>query len=500
MRACGADLFVQRRQEASVQARAGAEATRVAAARLLAMLALAGVCCMGNPASAEGKTADIRKDKPSATYYVSARSGNDANDGLSARSAWQTLARVNAASLRPGDSVLFRRGDLWRGQLAPVSGDATGPVTYGAYGKGTKPRLLGSVPRNSQTQWQELGGNVWQTGDIPADVGNIVLDGGAATGVKVWSRADVDRPCRFWYDRDHAAVTMYCEENPAKRYSSIECALTRHIIDEDRKSYVTYRSLDLRYGGAHGIGGGGTSHIVVRDCDFSYIGGGHQFTTEAGEPVRYGNGVEFWDSAHDNLVEGCRLWEIYDAALTNQGSGTNTQANICYRNNVIWNCEYSFEYWNRPEASITRDIHFENNTCVNAGHGWGHSQRPDPSGRHLMFYNNSAKTSSFYVRNNIFYQIQKDAECCLDLHNDWSAGLTMDHNCWYQPSGRMIRWVSDAYTMTELPTFLAKTGKDAGSVGKDPHFANVARRDFSLAPDSPVRRLAAYGCHAGALP
>ena len=70
-----------------------------------------------------------------------------------------------------------------------------------------------------------------------------------------------------------------------------------------------------------------------------------------GKPVRFGNGVEFWAGAHDCLVEGCRLWEIYDAALTNQGSGTNVQENITYRRNVIWNSEYSFEYWNRDQAS-----------------------------------------------------------------------------------------------------------------------------------------------------
>ena len=468
--------------------------------RWLAVLAVIGLCCMSDPVSAAQEMADVKKDKPGVSYHVSAGAGKDSNDGLSPRSAWQTIARVNSARLIPGDSVLFRRGDTWRGQLIPISGDATGQVTYGAYGKGAKPRIFGSLQRNRQTDWHDRGGNVWETESIPVDAGNIILDEGKAVGIKVWSRKDVDRPYRFWYDRDETAVVMYCEENPAKRHSSIECALTRHIIYEDQRSYVTYSDLDLRYGGAHGIGGGNTSHIVVRDCEFSYIGGGILFTTESGKPVRYGNGVEFWGNAHDNLVERCRLWEIYDAALTNQGSDTNTQANICYRNNVIWNCEYSFEYWNRPEDSITKNIRFENNTCVNAGHGWGHSQRPDPSGRHLMFYDNSAKTTSFFVCNNIFYQMQKDNECCLDLHNDWSAGLIMDHNCWYQPSGRMIRWGSDSYAMNGLSAYQAKTDKDINSVAKDPRFVDIDRRDFRPAPDSPVCRLTAEGSYAGALP
>ena len=444
--------------------------------------------------------ADSQKGKSGTVYYVSARSGKDSNDGLSPRSAWQTIAHVNSAPLKPGDSVLFKRGEVWRGQLRPISGDATGQVTYGAYGEGAKPRIYGSVQRNAQADWHDKGGNIWETGDISLDVGNIIFDNEKAVGIKVWDLKDVDRPCRFCYDPDKSVLAMYCEENPAKRYSSIECALTRHIIDETNRSYVTYSDLDLRYGGAHGIGGGQTSHIVVRDCDLSFIGGGLLYRTESGQPVRYGNGIEFWDGAHDNLVERCRLWEIYDAALTNQGLSKNTQANIRYLNNIIWNCEYSFEYWNQHKDSITENIRFENNTCVNAGHGWGHSQRPDPSGRHLMFYQNTAKTTSFFVCNNIFYQTQRDTECCLDLRNDWSAGLVMDHNCWYQASGQMMRWGSDTYTMDKLSAYQAKTGKDTNSVAKDPRFTNMGRHDFRPAPDSPVCRLTAAAGYAGALP
>jgi len=461
----------------------------------LAIIAAVELCCLSGSMSAAQGTVYAQRDKPGVTHYVSAGSGNDSSDGLSPRSAWQTIAR-----LKPADSVLFRRGDVWREQLVPISGDATGSITYSAYGSGKKPRIFGSVQPNGQTDWHDRGGSIWETERIPVDVGNVILNEGKAVGIKVWHRKDVDQPYRFWYDPDRAVVAMCCEENPAKRYSSIECALTRHIIDESNRSYVTYSDLDLRYGGAHGIGGGDTSHILVRDCDLSFIGGGLLFTTESGKPVRYGNGVEFWGNAHDNLVERCRLWEIYDAALTNQGQSKNTQANIRYLNNIIWNCEYSFEYWNRPEDSITQNIRFENNTCVNAGHGWGHSQRPDPSGRHLCFYQNSAKTTTFSICNNIFYQTHRDTECCLNLSNDWSASLTMDHNCWYQASGKMIRWCSDTYTMDEFSAYQAKTGKDINSVAKDPRFINMGRHDFRPLPDSPVRRLTAKGSYAGALP
>ena len=41
----------------------------------------------------------------SASYYVDATNGNDSNSGLSASTAWKTIAKVNASRFNPG----FRR-------------------------------------------------------------------------------------------------------------------------------------------------------------------------------------------------------------------------------------------------------------------------------------------------------------------------------------------------------------------------------------------------------
>jgi len=421
------------------------------------------------------------------TYYVDSMNGRDSSDGLSPEKAWRTIEKANSAKLNPGDSVLFKRGGVWREQLIPQSGGEKGSMTYGAYGEGNRPLLLGSVTRNKASDWSHEGGNIWATVPVAlnaddllsVDVGNLILDNEESVGIKVWNEEDLDSQGKFWYDEGNLVLKIYSETNPAAYYSNIECALRRHIIDEGGKSYVIYENLALRYGGAHGIGGGNTHHIIVRDCDLSYIGGGDQMGGD--RTVRFGNGIEFWENAHDNLVERCRLWEIYDAALTNQGSRDNSQINIRYRNNIIWNCEYSFEYWNRGEESTTRDIYFENNTCVNAGYGWGHSQRSDPNGRHLMFYQNTAITSSFHVRNNIFYEA---TESCLRLGNDWS--LSMDHNCWYQSRGIMIKWIADEYTMAQFPNYQTEKGQDSQSIAADPGFVDLKNLDFRPSPGSPV--------------
>ncbi len=48
-------------------------------------------------------------------YYVSS-SGNDANSGTSESSPWKTLNKVNSFTPKPGDQILFKRGDEWTGQ------------------------------------------------------------------------------------------------------------------------------------------------------------------------------------------------------------------------------------------------------------------------------------------------------------------------------------------------------------------------------------------------
>ena len=419
-----------------------------------------------------------------ATYHVS-NQGSDQNDGLSPATAWATLASVNAAPLHPGDRVLFRRNDVWRGQLIPHSGNDQSPVTYSAYGEGAKPLFLGSVAKNTPADWTQAGDGFWTADNLKADVGNIIFGNEASFGVKKWHDADLKQEGDYWYDESHRTVKLQMAENPAKRYSRIECAIDEHIILQNGASYVIYENLTLKYGAAHGIGGGSTHHIIVRDCDIGFIGGG-VLKGYGNGMVRFGNGIEFWGAAHDNLVERCRLWEIYDAALTNQSTGPNTpHYNIVYRNNIIWNSEYSFEYWNNPEISETHDVYFVNNTCVNAGFGWGHAQRPDPSGRHLCFYHSAARAKNIVIRNNIFDGAKGPAFYAPHWSKEQIDALMIDRNCWRQSEGVMIDFQNAKYTMADFAKYQSEWKKEPHSICAAARLVDVARLNFHLAAGSP---------------
>jgi len=78
-----------------------------------------------------------------AEYYVDAASGNDGAAGT--RSApWQTVTKVNRATLPAGSTVYFKAGGSYGSKvLVPKSGTAGSLVTYTSYGTGAKPTMGG---------------------------------------------------------------------------------------------------------------------------------------------------------------------------------------------------------------------------------------------------------------------------------------------------------------------------------------------------------------------
>lgn len=413
----------------------------------------------------------------SATDYYISSSGNDKNNGLTSSTPWKTIAKVNSTVLSAGDKVLFKRGDTWRELLIPKSGSASGYITYGAYDTGPKPKLLGSVVANSG--WTEIGSNTWQHTGFNVDVGNLIFNDEESCGVKIMSSTPaLDAQGKFWYDFVNDLIKMYSIEDPATYYTNIECVLMGVIIDINNKDYVVIDNLDLRYGN-FGIQGGNTDHIIIRNCDLSFIGGCDQLSNYT---VRFGNGIEFWESTSNVIVERCKIDNVYDAALTAQGqSGERIVSNLYFRNNIISNSEYSWEYWLRDETTTVDNVYFEHNTCINAGGGFGHYQRPDgPNGRHLMIYSNTAKTNNVYFRNNIFSNATESIVWFSQL-NDISD-VTIDYNDLYQSSGNIGMIASTSYN--NLGNWRNASKQDTHSISANPTFVNA--NDFHLLSTSPA--------------
>lgn len=78
-------------------------------------------------------------------YYIDDISGNDNNVGTSSTLAWQSLSKINSTTFLPGDSILFKAGGTWSGQLLPLGSGSLGhPIVVGMYGSGNKPLITGA--------------------------------------------------------------------------------------------------------------------------------------------------------------------------------------------------------------------------------------------------------------------------------------------------------------------------------------------------------------------
>ena len=424
-------------------------------------------------------------------YFVDSQNGSDQANGTVESQAWQSLEKVNTTEFKPGDVVRFIRGGLWRGTLNPKSGTADAPITYTCYGSDDlpKPRIYGSKSLNRSDDWVKIDTQLWRTAEpvtesLPgsvflSDVGNLIFDGKRA-GVKCWKKEQLTKEWRFWFDYETRYVWLVSVDNPAENCHELEAALRRDpVVNLIRVDHVVISDFDVRYGAANGFGGAANSYITIRDCDISWIGGGHMSnSTRANHPaiyddiemfvsggvaVRFGNGIEFWRNAHDILVDGCRIWEVYDSGISNQGTDC-IQRNITYRNNIIWNCENLYEYWSGGAESIADNIVFTHNTCINAGYGWGHTQRPNPNGCHILTYITHAQTTNFIIKNNVFAYA---TEYIIRIGNsDWGKkNLQMDDNIWFQQpdDGRtLVMWQGEK--IDNFRNYQEKTGLDRNSL------------------------------------
>ena len=84
-----------------------------------------------------------------------------------------TLGAVAKLALKPGDAVLFRRGDFFRGTITAKAG-----VLYSAYGEGPKPTICASSRNYADASLWEPSQvpNVWRTTCEVLNAGIVTFD------------------------------------------------------------------------------------------------------------------------------------------------------------------------------------------------------------------------------------------------------------------------------------------------------------------------------------
>ena len=438
------------------------------------------------------------------SFYIDPAQGNDADDGLAPARAARTHA---SRDVRPGDRVLFRRGSVIRDLLAARSGVAGAPVIYGAYDEGDAPAFLGSVPAGDPDRWVEERPSLWRyEGGFPSEVCNLVFDGGASCGNLRWRVEDLEHPGEWHYTRigankagetqgeagHHGGVLYLCSRaNPGRAFSSIECALWGHRKLAEARQHVVIENLSFRNSGVHGYQQFHAHDVVIRNCEFRFIGGA---VWSLEHRVRFGNAVELWDGASDVTVEGCRFDNIYDAGVTHQGGGTqNVPERIHFLGNLFVDCGLAAYECREP----SREVHFEHNTCVNAGGGFSMQGEPPPRrseiyvrdlddgevelvllsahsgsgpgaprpihvGHHVFIWriDRGTQDGKVYIRNNVFSQAPYGAAVYSIIGSDDMREFVLDQNHYLQTRGDLLAYVCGrSYRPPELDRFRAEWGQ-----------------------------------------
>lgn len=432
---------------------------------------------------------------PVRNFHIDPQDGDDNNDGLTPARPIKTYA---GRSFTGGDAVLFKRGSNLRDMLYTCNGSEAAPITYGAYGEGPKPAFLGSVAIGDRGKWVEERPSVWRYAEpLPSEVCNLVFNNGAACGILRWQPDALTQPGDWHYtgfgkqDKGGDLLYLCSPENPGIAHTDIECVLWGHRKLAGGERNIIIENLNFQNSGVHGYQQFHARNVVIRNCDFRFIGGA---VWDRERRMRFGNAIELWDGGGDVLVENCLFDNIYDSGVTHQGGGTkNIPERIRFRNNLF--VDIGLAAYESREPS--REVYFEHNTCVNAGGGFSMQGEapprrsdpyPQPVGYHVWAWmiEPGTQPGNVYVRNNIFCESYGPA-VCLSIDPADADKFQLDHNCyWRTSSGRLIEWGGGrAYAAAEFARYQAECARDANSRIAEPRFADAAGGDYRQLPDSP---------------
>lgn len=481
-----------------------------------------------------------------AVYYVSS-SGNDSNPGTNPDQPWKSLTKVNRFTPKPGDQILFKRGDTWRAQLSiPSSGASGNYITYGAYGTGDKPRILGS---EIETSWTNTSGNIWKSASSYTDPyainiyhGNIyfVEPDGAVKWGRVKKETIGDLAEEFDWTWHNGNIHIYSPTDPNTRYLGVEISQRFRGVTLNAKEYIAFDNLEIAYASGYGIHENieaDISGLIVKNCHIHHLnikgnlGYGisvarsntlfqsneiHNCGRRAISLHAYGaNGYTY----ENHIAEYNTFYDCFHTTGVDIGTVDNTiWNNIIIRNNYFYHSPLpapvdgveiigsGFMYCGQEGNGSIDNVYIYNNiykNTISRAFDIGNKGGPD----HCYVWNNTfygvdpkiTTDFTYFVliqdgsvvdfKNNIFYNdtdISHTTKFSIMGIVATAGSVTLDNNLYYNTSApRLMIWYGKNYSVSQLETYKSVSGQDANSIlGQNPLF--VSPSIFHLQTGSPA--------------
>jgi hypothetical protein len=243
------------------------------------------------------------------TYYVSA-AGNDANSGTPDLPLL-TLAAVNALVLKPGDRVLFNRGDVWSNQVLTMgySGTPSRHIKFGAYGTGANPVIDGSI---TYPTWTADTGAIYYVACTLADDNRRAL---FENGVRLIRKATYATLAvgSFFLDDPNNKLYVWCAADADPNGRTMKFTSQQNCVYVVGKSYIDFDSIDVTMADMCGynLRNTGSSYVSVSNATSSWVtqrnfdAGGLSKVGGGGSRVTWRDHITFTDCvAHDSVGEG----------------------------------------------------------------------------------------------------------------------------------------------------------------------------------------------------
>lgn len=294
------------------------------------------------------------------TYYVDATNGNDSYSGLSPTSAWQTLSKVHASSFKPGDKILFKRNEIFRGALIPPSsGDSIEYIYFGAYGDGAAPLITANEHGSFNLTWEDRGSNIYAAkitlGTL--SIRNVSENGVPLIAMKAAATSgnitDITASGQWVQNKsvDSVYVRTNNDANPQNLNIELGTLYAAFGSNEtsDARDYIYVEDLSFQ-GGYYAVEIQG-NHIVINNCIISNCYG-DGIKVMGGHPSDADNPEGTYDFVYsDVLLTNNKIFYFGESGIDNTGahdvtisyndifSGTANRGNLtdsCYNNGILF--------------------------------------------------------------------------------------------------------------------------------------------------------------------
>ena len=435
-------------------------------------------------------------------YYVDAVHGDDARDGLSASSAWQTLERVNGfTGLMAGDAILLRRGCVWREQLnIPASGTEQHPILFSSYDEGSQPVINAAELVAEWSETEAPGVLTAQVGWVPLQVfqdGARLRNGEGAGG-----QVSVELAPGSW-SFDEASGALFVAPRSGSATSQIEVSRHDAAIEGRGRDHIIVYDLAVTKAQRDGLSTNGGNHWVVDQVSATDNGGYGLKAGKGSEHVLFtastarNNGIGF--GGHDVSYLTISKSTTVDNLEVPNADGIN----VSWSDNVL--LEHNLCSGNTNGASadgiqaagcqgiVIRNNHVEDNGNAGIiltltsepsfGDIIGNSVKGAKLGIIVMADAGSTLVRGNRVHNNleaaikvskvvgtadiqVFENVMLQAASgyCLSVLSTNNGSVVSDDNLFCTVGPKLVTWRGSVFT--DLASYQAATGQDTSSIQK----------------------------------